>query len=74
MGITASPIAAAVPVSLPVAQGSYTVTLFHILGVTVPATFSGVLIAALWSINRGKDLDKFVFQVAEGSRFPRPAR
>jgi len=59
MGITASPIAAAVTSFLAMSlKAGYTVTLFHILGVTVPATFIGVLIAALWSLNRGKDLDK----------------
>ncbi len=26
--------------------------------VSIPATFTGVLLAALWSIRRGKDLDK----------------
>ena len=26
--------------------------------ISIPATFIGVVIAGLWSINRGKDLDK----------------
>lgn len=59
MGITASPIAAAVTsfLAMSLKQG-YPVSLFHILSVTIPATAIGVLIAALWSLNRGKDLDK----------------
>lgn len=30
----------------------------QILSISIPATFIGVVIAGLWSINRGKDLDK----------------
>ncbi|HMK43522.1 MAG TPA: anaerobic C4-dicarboxylate transporter [Dissulfurispiraceae bacterium] len=59
MGITASPIAAAVTSFLAMAlKAGHTVTLFNILSVTVPATFIGVVLAAIWSLNRGKDLDK----------------
>jgi anaerobic C4-dicarboxylate transporter DcuB len=59
MGITASPIAAAATsfLAMSLKQG-YKVSLFDILIVTVPATFIGVLLAALWSLRRGKDLDK----------------
>jgi anaerobic C4-dicarboxylate transporter DcuB len=59
MGITASPIAAAATsfLAMSLKQG-YKVSLFDILIVTVPATFIGVLLAALWSMRRGKDLDK----------------
>ncbi len=59
MGITASPIAAAATsfLAMSLKQG-YTVSLFDILIVTVPATFIGVMLSALWSMRRGKDLDK----------------
>jgi len=59
MGITASPIAAAVTSFLAMSlKAGYNITLFNILSVTIPATAIGVFIAALWSLRRGKDLDK----------------
>ena len=59
MGITASPIAAAVTSFLAMSlKASYKVSLFDILCVTIPATLIGVLLAAIWSLKRGKDLDK----------------
>jgi anaerobic C4-dicarboxylate transporter DcuB len=59
MGITASPIAAAVTSFLAMAlKAGHTITLFNILCVTIPATAIGVFLAALWSLRRGKDLDK----------------
>jgi anaerobic C4-dicarboxylate transporter DcuB len=59
MGITASPIAAAVTSFLAMAlKAGHNITLFNILCVTVPATAIGVFLAALWSLRRGKDLDK----------------
>jgi len=59
MGITASPIAAAVTSFLAMSlKAGYHVTLVNILSVTIPATFIGVFAAALWSLRRGKDLDK----------------
>ncbi len=59
MGITASPVAAAVTTFLAVAAKSgYPVGLFDILRVTLPAGIVGVVAAAAWSFNRGKDLDK----------------
>ena len=59
MGITASPIAAAVTSFLAMSlKAGYHVTLVNILSVTIPATFIGVFAAALWSLHRGKDLDK----------------
>ena len=59
MGITASPIAAAATSFLAMAlKVGHKITLFDILTVTVPATFIGVFMAALWSLKRGKDLDK----------------
>lgn len=59
MGITASPIAAAVTSYLAMAlKAGHAINLFTILSVTIPATMIGVFFAALWSIQRGKDLDK----------------
>ena len=59
MGITASPVAAAVTFFLGfAAKAGYPVTLIDIIMVTMPAGIIGVLAAADWSFNRGKDLDK----------------
>ncbi len=53
------PIAAAVTSFLAMAlKAGQPVTLFNILTVTIPATLIGVFLAAIWSLNRGKDLDK----------------
>jgi anaerobic C4-dicarboxylate transporter DcuB len=58
MGITASPVAAAVTTFLALAaKTSHPVTVFDIVKVTMPAGVVGVLAAAMWSLNRGKDLD-----------------
>jgi anaerobic C4-dicarboxylate transporter DcuB len=59
MGITASPVAAAVTFFLGfAAKAGHPVTLIDIIMVTMPAGIIGVLAAAAWSFNRGKDLDK----------------
>ena len=59
MGITASPVAAAVTTFLAFSiKVGHPVSLFDILMVTMPAGIVGVLAAAAWSFNRGKDLDK----------------
>jgi anaerobic C4-dicarboxylate transporter DcuB len=59
MGITASPVAAAVTTFLALsAKTSFHVGLFDIIKVTLPAGLIGMLVAALWSINRGKELDE----------------
>ncbi|QXE92716.1 anaerobic C4-dicarboxylate transporter [Geomonas subterranea] len=59
MGITASPVAAAVTFFLGfAAKAGHPVTLIDILAVTMPAGIIGVLAAAAWSFNRGLDLDK----------------
>lgn len=59
MGITASPVAAAVTTFLAVAaKTGYPVGLFDIIKITLPAGVIGLLAAAAWSFNRGKDLDK----------------
>lgn len=63
MGITASPVSVAT-VSLAsiiaenagVTNVSYSIP--QILMVAIPASLSGVILAALWSLRRGKDLDK----------------
>jgi len=57
MGITASPISAAVVYYLAqLSDISESITLLSILSVTVPATFIGVIAQALWSMRRGKEL------------------
>lgn len=56
MGITASPISAAVVYYLAQLADSG-ITLVSILAVTIPATLIGVIIAALYSIRRGVELD-----------------
>lgn len=59
MGITASPVAAAVTTFLAFSMKSaQPVGLFDILKITLPAGLVGVLAAAFWSMNRGKDLDE----------------
>ncbi|HZV81896.1 MAG TPA: anaerobic C4-dicarboxylate transporter [Geobacteraceae bacterium] len=59
MGITASPVAAAVTFFLGfAAKAGHPVTLIDIISITMPAGVIGVLAAAAWSFNRGKDLDK----------------
>ncbi len=57
MGITASPVAAATVAFLTQnADNGTGITMGTILLVTMSATLSGVLVAALWSNYRGKDL------------------
>ena len=59
MGITASPIAAAAAVVLATAaDNNLDLGLLDVLKITIPATFIGVMVAATWSLRRGKDLDK----------------
>ncbi|BEU87376.1 anaerobic C4-dicarboxylate transporter [Selenomonas sp. TAMA-11512] len=59
MAICASPVSVAVVSMLAfMHQFGYEYTILQILGVSIPATFTGVLCAALYSYNRGKDLDK----------------
>jgi anaerobic C4-dicarboxylate transporter DcuB len=59
MGITASPVAAAVTTFLGYSAKMGTpVTIFDILKITIPAGLVGVAAAALWSLNRGVDLYK----------------
>ncbi len=57
MGITASPISAAVVYYLAqLSDITSSITLVSILAVTVPATLIGVLAQALWSMRRGAEL------------------
>ncbi|WP_086983755.1 anaerobic C4-dicarboxylate transporter [Vibrio aphrogenes] len=59
MGITASPIAAAAAVVMATAaQNDLDISLVHVLLVTIPATFCGLMAGCTWSLFRGKDLDK----------------
>ncbi|MCZ4339292.1 anaerobic C4-dicarboxylate transporter [Shewanella colwelliana] len=59
MGITASPIAAAAAVVIATAvDNQLDIGLIDVLMVTIPSTLIGVLVACLWSLKRGKDLDK----------------
>ncbi|MBQ5732061.1 MAG: anaerobic C4-dicarboxylate transporter, partial [Selenomonadaceae bacterium] len=59
VGITASPVSVAVVsiVGFLVASG-YDCTVGNVLMISIPATFCGVLAAAIWSYRRGKDLEK----------------
>lgn len=59
MGICASPASVAVVSIVTLLAGTdFHPSVLQILMVSVPATFCGVLVAACWSIFRGKDLDK----------------
>ncbi|MTJ84323.1 MAG: anaerobic C4-dicarboxylate transporter [Telmatospirillum sp.] len=59
MGITASPVAAAVTTFMAMAaKTSHPVGLLDILMVTLPSGLIGMLVAALWSVRRGKPLDQ----------------
>jgi len=59
MGITASPVAAAVTTFMAFAiKAGQPVSLYDILKITIPAGIIGVLAAATWSINRGLNLDQ----------------
>ncbi len=62
IGICASPVSVAV-VSMVAILGKSTglahpISLIELLSVGMPATLCGVIVAALWSMRRGKDLDK----------------
>lgn len=62
MGICASPVSVAVVsmVSILAAgQGvGSPIGIIELLSIAIPASLAGVLVAALWSMRRGKDLDK----------------
>lgn len=64
MGICASPASVAI-VSIVgfMAAAGHTYSIVQILGVAIPATFCGVVCAAIWSLRRGKELaDDEAFQ------------
>lgn len=64
MGISASPVSVAL-VSMAgfISAAGLPFTVLNLLSVSIPATFCGVILAALWSYRRGKDLaDDPVFQ------------
>lgn len=57
MGVTASPISAATAATIAItAANGPSVSLVRILMVTIPACFIGMLVAATWSVKRGKEL------------------
>ncbi|MGO1591018.1 MAG: anaerobic C4-dicarboxylate transporter [Ancrocorticia sp.] len=63
MGITASPVSVAVvSLSSILAERAGTIdqsfSIPQILAVSIPASLAGVILGALWSLRRGKDLDK----------------
>ena len=59
MGICASPASVAlVSMVTFMANAGQHFGVIQLLSVAVPSTFCGVLVAALWSLRRGKDLDK----------------
>lgn len=59
MGICASPASVAVVSMVAMlANSSAPFGVVEILSVSIPATFCGVVVTGLWSIRRGKDLDK----------------
>ena len=58
MGVCASPASVAVvSVVAMLAKSPIHFGVIEILSVSIPASFCGVLVASLWSIRRGKDLD-----------------
>ena len=59
MGVCASPASVAVvSVVAILAASSQPLGVMQILAVSIPATFCGVIATGLWSLNRGKDLEK----------------
>ncbi|MGL4859814.1 MAG: anaerobic C4-dicarboxylate transporter [Enterobacteriaceae bacterium] len=60
MAITASPVSVAVVSLISILGAAHGIgqafTLLDILAISVPASLSGVAVAALWSLRRGKDL------------------
>ena len=59
IGICASPVSVAVVSMVAIlSKSTHPVSIVQLLSVSIPATFCGVIVAALWSLTRGKDLDK----------------
>ena len=62
MGIGASPVSVSVVSMVSILAAGHgigkAVGILDLLMISIPATFVGVIVAALWSMTRGKDLDK----------------
>lgn len=62
MGIGASPVSVSVVSMVSILAQAHgvgkAIGILQLLSVSIPATLAGVLMAALWSMRRGKDLDK----------------
>jgi anaerobic C4-dicarboxylate transporter DcuB len=60
IGICASPVSVAIVSMVAILSKApgFSISLIELLSVGMPATLCGVIVAALWSMNRGKDLDK----------------
>jgi anaerobic C4-dicarboxylate transporter DcuB len=62
MGIGASPVSVSVVSMVSVLAQAHgvgkAIGILDLLSVSIPSTLLGVIVAALWSMNRGKDLDK----------------
>lgn len=57
MGITASPVSAAVTTVVAIAATNHVeISVLQVLAVTIPSCFIGMLLAATWSLKRGKEL------------------
>ena len=76
MGITASPVSVAtvslVSILAEKAGAGQAYSIPQILMISIPASLSGVLLAALWSMRRGKDLDddpEFQAKIADPEQY-----
>ncbi|MBP2627884.1 MAG: anaerobic c4-dicarboxylate antiporter, Dcu family [Firmicutes bacterium] len=62
MGIGASPVSVSVVSMVSILAAGHgigkAISILDLLMISIPATFIGVVVAALWSMNRGTDLDK----------------
>jgi anaerobic C4-dicarboxylate transporter DcuB len=59
IGICASPVSVATASMVAIlAKSPLPVSLVQLLAISIPSTFAGVVVAALWSMRRGKDLDQ----------------
>ena len=58
IGICASPVSVAVVSMVAImSKSTVPISIVQLLSISIPATFCGVIVAALWSLKRGKDLD-----------------
>ncbi|MEI7612452.1 MAG: anaerobic C4-dicarboxylate transporter [Betaproteobacteria bacterium] len=60
IGICASPVSVAIVsmVAILSKAPNFSINILQLLSIGMPATLCGVIVAALWSMHRGKDLDK----------------